>query len=106
MKKQELPCKTKYFKVTDSVLVPWGKGEKNPGREVKRAWNFNPKNNRRVNEPNYLPVEEGTDKFWLLSKRLKYNLKPEWKRVITIVIAFVYYQKLESNWSNLVQNET
>ena len=27
--------KAKYFSVTDSELVPWGKGEKSPGRGVK-----------------------------------------------------------------------
>ena len=27
--------KAKYDLVTDSVQVPWGKGEKNPGRGVK-----------------------------------------------------------------------
>ena len=29
------PSKAKYYHVTDSELVPWGKGEKNPGRGVK-----------------------------------------------------------------------
>ena len=29
------PRKTKYYWMTDSELVPWGKGEKNPGRGVK-----------------------------------------------------------------------
>ena len=28
--------KAKYDLVTDSVQVPWGKGEKNPGRGVKK----------------------------------------------------------------------
>ena len=27
--------KAKYFLMTDSEQVPWGKGEKNPGRGVK-----------------------------------------------------------------------
>ena len=27
--------KTKYYLMTDSEQVPWGKGEKNPGRGVK-----------------------------------------------------------------------
>ena len=27
--------KAKYYLVTDSEAVPWGKGEKNPGRGVK-----------------------------------------------------------------------
>ena len=29
------PRKTKYYWITDSEPVPWGKGEKNPGRGVK-----------------------------------------------------------------------
>ena len=29
------PSKAKYSSVTDSGEVPWGKGEKNPGRGVK-----------------------------------------------------------------------
>ena len=29
------PHKAKYYLVTDSEAVPWGKGEKNPGRGVK-----------------------------------------------------------------------
>ena len=29
------PSKAKYYHVTDSGQVPWGKGEKNPGRGVK-----------------------------------------------------------------------
>ena len=29
------PHKAKYYLVTDSETVPWGKGEKNPGRGVK-----------------------------------------------------------------------
>jgi hypothetical protein len=29
------PRKAKYSSVTDSELVPWGKGEKYPGRGVK-----------------------------------------------------------------------
>ena len=29
------PRKTKYSWITDSEPVPWGKGEKNPGRGVK-----------------------------------------------------------------------
>ena len=31
--------KPKYYLVTDSEPVPWGKGEKNPGRGVKSTWN-------------------------------------------------------------------
>ena len=30
------PPKAKYYLVTDSEAVPWGKGEKNPGRGVKK----------------------------------------------------------------------
>ena len=30
------PRKAKYSWMTDSVIVPWGKGEKNPGRGVKQ----------------------------------------------------------------------
>ena len=30
------PPKAKYYLVTDSETVPWGKGEKNPGRGVKK----------------------------------------------------------------------
>ena len=30
------PPKAKYYLVTDSGAVPWGKGEKNPGRGVKK----------------------------------------------------------------------
>ena len=41
--------KAKYDLMTDSVQVPWGKGEKNPGRGVKenlkpyvyKLWNHN-----------------------------------------------------------------
>ena len=29
------PRKAKYSWMTDSEIVPWGKGEKNPGRGVK-----------------------------------------------------------------------
>ena len=47
--------------MTDSELVPQGKDEKNPGRGVKRSWNFYLTFYRRVKEPNYLPVEEGAD---------------------------------------------
>ena len=32
--------KPKYYLMTDSEAVPWGKGEKNPGRGVKRIWNL------------------------------------------------------------------
>jgi hypothetical protein len=35
MKKWGPPHKAKYYLVTDSEEVPWGKGEKNPGRGVK-----------------------------------------------------------------------
>jgi hypothetical protein len=35
MKKWGPPHKAKYYLVTDSEAVPWGKGEKNPGRGVK-----------------------------------------------------------------------
>ncbi len=31
--------KAKYYLVTDSEPVPWGKGEKNPWQGVKRTWN-------------------------------------------------------------------
>ena len=30
------PHKAKYYLVTDSEAVPWGKGEKDPGRGVKK----------------------------------------------------------------------
>ena len=30
------PSKPKYYLMTDSGAVPWGKGEKNPGRGVKQ----------------------------------------------------------------------
>ena len=30
------PSKPKYFYLTDSVQVPWGKGEKNPKKGVKK----------------------------------------------------------------------
>ena len=30
------PSKPKYYLMTDSEAVPWGKGEKNPGRGVKQ----------------------------------------------------------------------
>ena len=35
MKNGGPPPKAKYYLVTDSEAVPWGKGEKNPGRGVK-----------------------------------------------------------------------
>ena len=35
MNKWGPPHKAKYYLVTDSEEVPWGKGEKNPGRGVK-----------------------------------------------------------------------
>ena len=35
MKKWGPPHKAKYYLVIDSEIVPWGKGEKNPGRGVK-----------------------------------------------------------------------
>ena len=35
MNKRGPSRKAKYYLVTDSELVPWGKGEKNPGRGVK-----------------------------------------------------------------------
>ena len=35
MNKWGPPHKAKYYLVTDSEAVPWGKGEKNPGRGVK-----------------------------------------------------------------------
>ena len=34
------PHKAKYNLVTDSVQVPWGKGEKNPERGVKEILKF------------------------------------------------------------------
>ena len=36
LKKGGPPPKAKYYLVTDSEAVPWGKGEKNPGRGVKK----------------------------------------------------------------------
>jgi len=35
VKQQGPPCKAKYSWVTDSEVVPWGKGEKNPHQGVK-----------------------------------------------------------------------
>ena len=35
MKNGGPPPKAKYYLVTDRETVPWGKGEKNPGRGVK-----------------------------------------------------------------------
>ena len=35
MKQGGPPPKAKYYPVTDREVVPWGKGEKNPGRGVK-----------------------------------------------------------------------
>ena len=35
-KQEGPPSKPKYYLVTDSEEVPWGKGEKNPGRGVKK----------------------------------------------------------------------
>ena len=39
MNKRGPSRKAKYYLVTDSGEVPWGKVEKNPGRGVKRTWN-------------------------------------------------------------------
>ena len=33
-------AKAKYGRETDSEQVPWGKDEKNFGKKVKRAWNY------------------------------------------------------------------
>lgn len=38
------PSKPKYSVLTESEQVPWGKGEKNPKKGVKRHWNPKPTN--------------------------------------------------------------
>ena len=53
------PCKAKYSWMTDSEQVPWGKGEKNPGRGVKK--NMKPKTYKQQEDDltfDCVPVEE------------------------------------------------
>ena len=53
------PRKAKYYWMTDSELVPWGKGEKNPVRGVKRTWNHILTSSRRtIKTFDCVPVEE------------------------------------------------
>jgi hypothetical protein len=52
------PSKAKYYLLTDSVQVPWGKGEKNPdeGSEIE-SWNHVLTNSQRaIVKPNDVPL--------------------------------------------------
>ena len=49
------PSKPKYFLITDSELVPWGNGEKNPKKGVKRTWNWILTSSRSFKKSNDVP---------------------------------------------------
>jgi len=53
------PRKTKYYWISDSEIVPWGKGEKNPGRGVKEIVKLQAYK-QKLNDLalNFVPVEE------------------------------------------------
>ena len=79
--------KAKYSSVTDSEPVPWGKGEKNPGRGVKRIWNCMPTRSQRALKPDDVPIEEWAGELrshaWL-SRRGGAAGKPSLKGAICV----------------------
>ena len=50
--------------MTDSEPVPWGKGEKNPERGVKRLWNCMLTKSQRPLKADGVPIEEWTGELY------------------------------------------
>ena len=64
------PSKTKYYLLTDSVQVPWGKGEKNPdkGSEIE-SWNRVLTNSQRaIVKPNGVPLALWAAELWCVAR--------------------------------------
>ena len=61
------PRKAKYSWMTDSETVPWGKGEKNPGRGVKKNVKLQAYKQRKNDLAfNLVPVEACSgDLYWV-----------------------------------------
>ena len=80
--------KAKYSLVTDSEPVPWGKGEKNPGRGVKRIWNCMLTKSQRTLMSDDVPIEEWAGELWTharLSRRSGAEAKASLKRATVCV---------------------
>ena len=75
------PRKAKYSSVTDSEPVPWGKGEKNPGRGVKRIWNCMLTRCQRPLKADDVPIEEWAGELCIRA-RLRKKPEPKRKRVL------------------------
>ena len=94
--------KAKYSLVTDSEPVPWGKGEKNPGRGVKRIWNCMPTRSQRALKPDDVPIEEWDGEICYrarLSRRYGAEAKASLNR------ALVRWHRPETGWSSHEQVE-
>ena len=95
--------KAKYTLVTDSEPVLWRKGEKNPGRGVKRIWNCMPTISQRALMPDDVPIEEWAGELWYharLSGRHGAVAKA------SLIRAIVWCHRPETGWSSHEQVET
>ena len=64
------PSKSKYYLLTDSVPVPWGKGEKNPdkGSEIE-SWNRVLTNRQRaIVKPDVVPLALWAAELWCVAR--------------------------------------
>ena len=64
------PSKAKYYLLTDSVQVPWGKGEKNPdeGSEIE-SWNRVLTNSQRaIVKPDDVPLALWAAELWCVAR--------------------------------------
>jgi hypothetical protein len=68
MNRREPSRKAKYYWMSNSELVPWGKGEKNPGRGVKKNVKLQAYK-QKINDLTFffVPVEECSDELYLMA---------------------------------------
>lgn len=80
------PSKAKYSWVTNSEVVPWRKGERNPIKEWNRSWNYKLRSNGRrigyIQSINW-SMEIETNEFDRIMDKKPNQISPIWENLAT-----------------------
>ena len=75
------PSKPKYYLMTDSGEVLWRKGEKNPGRGVKRTWNLMFTSTQSTLRCDVVPFVEWSGELLYVARLSSKGMEPQRNRV-------------------------
>ena len=97
------PSKPKYYPMTDSGEVPWGKGEKNRGSGVKRTWNHMFTSTQSTLRCDVVPFVEWSGELLYAARLRTWGPEPQGNRVWRARI--VACNRPETGWPIHVQVE-